>query len=45
MEGETFSIISLVLNLLLGGTLIVTLVTLKSTKDKAEFEAKNTEGD
>ncbi|MDR0872980.1 MAG: hypothetical protein LBN27_05870 [Prevotellaceae bacterium] len=39
------TIISLIINLLLGGTLIVTLATLKSTKDKAEFEAKNTEVD
>lgn len=39
----TFETISLVLNLLLGGGLIVTLVTLKSTIKKAEAEAKASE--
>ena len=39
----TFEIISLVLNLLLGGGLLVTLVTLKSTRLKAASEAKASE--
>ena len=39
----TFEIISLVLNLLLGGGLLVTLATLKSTRLKAASEAKASE--
>lgn len=40
-----FEIISLILNLLLGGGLIVTLATLKPTKKKAAAEAKAAEID
>lgn len=42
---ELFEIISLVLNLLLGGGLVVTLVTLKSTRKEAEAKAKAAEID
>lgn len=38
-----FEIISLVLNLLLGGGLLMTVVTLNSTKKKAAAEAKGAE--
>jgi len=39
----TFEIISAVLNLLFGGGLVVSVLTLKSTRQKAEAEAKATE--
>ena len=39
----TFEIISTILNLLLGGTCIVTLATLKATRTKAGAEAKGAE--
>jgi archaellum component FlaC len=38
-----FEIISLILNLLLGSGMIVTLLTLKSTKEKAAADAKGAE--
>ncbi|HBG39909.1 MAG TPA: hypothetical protein DDW85_00680 [Porphyromonadaceae bacterium] len=45
MEITVFEIVSLVLNLVLGGGFIVTFITLKSTKKKAEAEAKAAEID
>ncbi len=42
---EWSQIISLLLNAILGGSLIVTLVTLRATKNKANAEAKGSELD
>jgi hypothetical protein len=41
---EWMQLISLILNLLFGGGLVI-LLTVKSTREKARFEAKNTEVD
>lgn len=40
---DWFSMVSLVLNIIFGGGLIVTLVTLKAQKKQAEASAKQTE--
>lgn len=40
MLSEWLQIVSLVLNLVLGGTLVVTVATLKATVKKAEAEAE-----